>query len=139
GGTCVLRGCIPKKMLIYATGFSREINLARDYGWRGKLQDFGLWQFMQKKNTELERLSKVYSNVLSGNNVEIIKGEAKCTSANTIEVSGKEYSAKKFLIATGSTPKQEDIPGFNLTIDSTEFLNLSELPKEVLILGGGYI
>lgn len=140
GGTCVLKGCIPKKLFIYAANFAKDIQLSKDYGWSGSLRDFNLWKFMSKKDEELKRLSNLYYNGLKVNNVDIIKGEARFINNNTVIVSNdKKYTARKFLITTGSIPKKLDIPGFNHAIDSTEFLNLKHVPKEALILGGGYI
>lgn len=140
GGTCVLKGCIPKKLFIYAANFSKEMQLSKEYGWSGSLRDFNLWKFMTKKDTELKRLSNLYTNALKVNNVDIIKGEARFINDNTVIVNkDKKYTAKKFLITTGSMPRQLDIPGFNYTMDSTDFLNIKQIPKEALILGGGYI
>ncbi|MGV3279006.1 glutathione-disulfide reductase [Rickettsiales bacterium LUAb2] len=138
GGTCVIRGCIPKKLFIYATTAGRETNVANAFGWNYRDSDFDLAEFIEKKDIELQRLSNIYSNVLTNNNVKIIKGFASFSSENSIIVNDKEYFAKQIIIATGSTPRKLPVKGFEHTIDSNDFLNLNNIPKSALILGGGF-
>ncbi len=138
GGTCVLRGCVPKKLLIYGVHFAHEMEDARGYGWtvEGAL-DWG--KLIAAKNRETDRLEGIYKNLLSGAKVETILGHARIRDAHTVEVDGKTYTSKYILIATGGRPERPDIPGIGHTITSNEALDLPELPRRVLVVGGGYI
>lgn len=138
GGTCVLRGCVPKKLLVYGTHFAHEIEDARGYGWtvEGALE----WgKLIAAKDRETARLEGIYKNLLSGSKVETILGHAKIAGPNTVEVAGRRITAKYILIATGSKPQLPAIPGIEHAITSNEALDLPALPKRVAIVGGGYI
>lgn len=144
GGTCVLRGCIPKKLFIYAGSFNRLNKISNEYGWKTKKGDFDLTEFIAKKNQEIMRLSSIYTNLLKNNNVTIIKGWGSFSGANSVKVQDndgniKEYTAKKIIIAVGGKSRNINVEGEEHTTDSDSFLNLETIPKEVLIIGGGYI
>jgi glutathione reductase (NADPH) len=138
GGTCVLRGCVPKKLLVYGAHFAEEMEDAAGFGWTvtGSL-DWG--RLIEAKNRELDRLNGIYINMLNGSNVKIVEGHAELSDAHTILVDGKPYTAKYILIATGGRPERPHIPGIEHTITSDEALELTTLPKRVVIVGGGYI
>jgi glutathione reductase (NADPH) len=138
GGTCVLRGCVPKKLLVYASHFAHEMKDARGYGWTvdGTL-DWG--KLIEAKNRETDRLEGIYTNLLSGSKVEAIKGHAKIVAPHTVEIDGRRVTAKYILIATGGKPELPAIPGIEHAITSNEALDLPTLPKRVAIVGGGYI
>ncbi|MCM0021817.1 MAG: glutathione-disulfide reductase, partial [Tagaea sp.] len=138
GGTCVLRGCVPKKLLVYGSHFAHEMEDARGYGWNveGAL-DWG--KLIAAKNRETDRLEGIYKNLLAGSKVETILGHAKIVAPNTVEVAGRTVTAKYILIATGGRPELPAIPGIEHAITSNEALDLPALPKRVAIVGGGYI
>lgn len=138
GGTCVLRGCVPKKLLVYGSHFAHEMEDARGYGWtvEGSL-DWG--KLIAAKNRETDRLEGIYKNLLSGSKVEAILGHAKIVAPNTVEIAGRKVTAKYILIATGGRPELPAIPGIEHAITSNEALDLPALPKRVAIVGGGYI
>jgi len=139
GGTCVLRGCIPKKFLVYASHYSHDVEDSHNFGWdfRGKSFD---WSVLQKnKNAELDRLNGIYKSLLSGAGVKLIEGRGTIVDAHTVQVGEARYTAKYILIATGSWPFLPSIPGIEHAITSNEALELTQLPKRILIVGGGYI
>ena len=138
GGTCVLRGCVPKKLLVYGAHFAHEMEDARGYGWtvEGSL-DWG--KLIAAKNRETDRLEGIYKNLLAGSKVEAILGHAKIVAPNTVEIDGRRVNAKYILIATGGKPELPAIPGIEHAITSNEALDLPALPKRVAIVGGGYI
>lgn len=139
GGTCVLKGCIPKKLFIYATSFANEDALARDYGWSVATPQFEVAKFMAAKEDELARLSGIYENILERNNVELLRGYARFISNSKVEVAGREYQAHNFIIATGSKSASLNFPGCEHCLNSDAFLNITHMPKEALVIGGGYI
>jgi len=138
GGTCVLRGCVPKKLLIYGTHFAHEMADARGYGWtvEGSL-DWG--KLVAAKNRETDRLEGIYKNLLSGAKVEAMLGHARLKDAHTVEIGGKTFTSKYILIASGGRPERPAIPGIEHTITSDEALDLTALPRRVVIAGGGFI
>jgi glutathione reductase (NADPH) len=138
GGTCVLRGCVPKKLLVYGAHFAEEMEDAAGFGWTvtGSL-DWG--KLIAAKNRETDRLNGIYINMLNGSGVKIVEGHAELRDAHTVLVDGKPYTAKYILIATGGRPERPSIPGIEHTITSDEALELKTLPKRVVIVGGGYI
>ncbi|MBI1244287.1 MAG: glutathione-disulfide reductase [Alphaproteobacteria bacterium] len=138
GGTCVLRGCVPKKLLIYGAHFAHEMEDARGYGWtvEGRL-DWG--KLIAAKNRETDRLEGIYKSLLSGAGVEAILGRARIVGPNAVEVAGRTVTAKYILLATGGRPERPDIPGIEHSITSNEALDLVEFPRRVIIVGGGYI
>ncbi|KAJ6810412.1 glutathione reductase, cytosolic-like [Iris pallida] len=145
GGTCVIRGCVPKKILVYGATFRGEFEDARNFGWELDEQiNFNWKKLLHNKTQEITRLNGIYKRLLSNSGVTMIEGEGKVVDAHRVEVtqpdgSKKQYSAKHILIATGSRAQRVSIPGQELAITSDEALSLDELPKRVVILGGGYI
>ncbi|KAK6914263.1 FAD/NAD(P)-binding domain [Dillenia turbinata] len=145
GGTCVIRGCVPKKILVYGASFSSEIEDARNYGWEvNEKVDFNWKKLLQKKTDEIIRLNGIYKRLLSNAGVKLFEGEGRIVGPNEVEVVQLDgtkllYSARNILIATGSRAQRPAIPGQELAITSDEALSLDELPKHVVILGAGYI
>ena len=137
GGTCVLRGCVPKKLLVYGSHFASEIEDSKGFGWDISSFKHDWSKLINNKNNGLDRLNKIYLNLLS--KVTIINGFAKITGNNQVEVNGKVLSAKSILIAVGGKSYMPDIDGKELCINSDEALDLEMLPKSIVINGGGYI
>uniref|UniRef100_A0A0C9QU67 Glutathione reductase n=1 Tax=Wollemia nobilis TaxID=56998 RepID=A0A0C9QU67_9CONI len=145
GGTCVIRGCVPKKILVYGSGFSAEFEDSRNFGWdiNGPIT-FDWKRLLENKTKEITRLNGVYKRLLTNSKVTMLEGEARFVEQHKVEViqpdgAQKYYTAKHILIATGSRASHLNIPGKELAITSDEALSLEELPKRAVILGGGYI
>ena len=138
GGTCVIRGCVPKKLLVYAAKFASSFKDSKGYGWTGE-NTFDWPTLLANKNKEIDRLNAIYARILGEAGVTVLNGRAVLLDKNTVQVGDKTYKAKKILIATGGTPKKMDVPGKELCITSNEALELAELPKSITIVGGGYI
>ena len=139
-GTCVLRGCVPKKLLVYGTHFADELEDAAGYGWSvtGAALDWG--KLIAAKNREIDRLHGIYVKMLKDSGVEILEGWAEIVSPNEVRLGGRVYRARYIVIATGGTPhKPEELRGAEHAIVSDEALELTSLPKRILIIGGGYI
>ena len=139
GGTCVNRGCVPKKLYSYSSHFSEEFKLMTSYGWSFKEKSFSWKKLVDNKKKELLRLSQIYKSLLETSNVEIFKGYAKFFDAHSIIVGDYKIHSKKFLIAVGTYPKKLNFLASNHIITSDEAFDLKSLPKKILILGGGYI
>ncbi len=139
GGTCVMRGCVPKKLLVYGAHFADEIADARGYGWTVAEPTLDWGALIHAKNAELDRLEGVYQRTLRTNNVQLIEGTGRLVDAHGVEVEGRTVTAKKILIATGGWPSLPEMPGIEHVITSNEALDLPELPKRIVIVGGGYI
>ena len=139
GGTCVMRGCVPKKLLVFGAHFADDFEDARGYGWTPGEPDFDWPTLIANKNAELERLEGVYHRILRDNGVRLIEGSGVLADAHTIEVGGKTFTAEKILVACGGWPTKPDIPGVEHVITSNEALDLPELPERMVIVGGGYI
>jgi glutathione reductase (NADPH) len=139
GGTCVLRGCVPKKLLVYGAQFADAFADADGFGWTVPPADFDWPKLIAAKDKEIGRLSQIYINMLNNSSVEIIDGHAALTDPHTVEVAGRTYTAENILIATGSWPETPQIPGIEHVISSNEALDLTELPHHIVIVGGGYI
>lgn len=139
GGTCVLRGCVPKKLLVYGAHFRDDIEDAAGYGWtiEGASHDWG--KLIANKNAELDRLNGIYEKNLGNSGVEVLRGRAVIKDGHTVEIDGKTVTAERILVATGSRPWLPQIPGIEQAITSNEALDLPELPKRIVIAGGGYI
>ena len=139
GGTCVLRGCVPKKLLVYGAHYAEHLEDAVNYGWSvdGASHDWA--RMIDTKNAELDRLNGIYLRILRENNVEVVDGRGVVTDPHTVEVNGKSMTAGKILVAAGGWPSTPDIPGIEHVISSNEALELRELPKRMVIVGGGYI
>jgi glutathione reductase (NADPH) len=139
GGTCVLRGCVPKKLLVYGAQFADAFADAEGFGWTVPPSDFDWPKLIAAKDKEIGRLSQIYINMLKNSSVEIIDGHAALTDPHTVEVAGRSYTAENILIATGSWPEVPKIPGIEHVISSNEALDLEELTGRIVIVGGGYI
>lgn len=139
GGTCVIRGCVPKKLLVYASHFGEDFESARGYGWDVGESSFSWETLIARKDIEIDRLNGLYINNLEGAGVEIINGRATVEGPNSVRVGEKIYSAKTILVAVGGWPTLPDVPGIEHAITSNEALHLDALPKSVVVVGGGYI
>jgi glutathione reductase (NADPH) len=140
GGTCVIRGCVPKKLMVFASGFSEMIEDARAYGWDVTDGTFDWLKFRGKLHAELDRLEGVYRRLLAGSDVKIYDARATLKDAHTVTLStGDVVTAKHILVATGGHPSSPDLPGAALAITSNDIFLLDALPKKILIVGGGYI
>lgn len=141
GGTCVIRGCVPKKLMVFASGYGRMVEEAQSYGWDIKQGSFDWPGFQGKLNAELDRLEQIYRNLLANSGVETFDARATVKDAHTVALStGETFTAKHILVATGGLPVvPDDIKGGELAITSNEIFHLETLPKSILIVGGGYI
>ncbi|HLY43941.1 MAG TPA: glutathione-disulfide reductase [Stellaceae bacterium] len=139
GGTCVLRGCVPKKLLVYGAQFADAFADAAGFGWTLAPPTFDWPSLIAAKNKELDRLEQIYKNMLKNSAVEIIEGRGVLVDPHTVEVAGRHYTAENILIATGGHPTVPDIPGIEHVISSNEALDLPRLPRKIVIVGGGYI
>ena len=139
GGTCVLRGCIPKKLLVYGAQFADAFADAEGFGWTVPPADFDWPKLIAAKDKEIWRLSQIYINMLNNSGVEIINGHAALVDPHTIEIAGRRCTAENILVATGSWPETPDIPGIEHVISSNEALDLEAMPRRIVIVGGGYI
>jgi glutathione reductase (NADPH) len=139
GGTCVNVGCIPKKLLVYASHYGEDFADAAGFGWTVRDRGFDWSTLIANKNKEIERLNGVYRTLLSNAGVDIIEGHAEVIDPHTVAVDGKKFTAKYILIAVGGWPKVPTFPGSKLAITSNEAFFLPALPEKVVIVGGGYI
>ncbi|KAK1560123.1 hypothetical protein Q3G72_022433 [Acer saccharum] len=140
GGTCVLRGCVPKKLLVYASKFSHEFDESNGFGWKYETEPQHDWStLIANKNAELQRLTGIYKNILNNAGVTLIEGRGKIVDPHTVDVDGKLYSARHILISVGGRPFITDIPGIEYAIDSDVALDLPSKPEKIAIIGGGYI
>ena len=140
GGTCVIRGCVPKKLMVFASTYAESMQDAAEYGWDIKVGPFNWTKFSTKLNAELDRLEAVYRKLLGNSDVRIFDARATLKDAHNIMLStGEEVSAKHILVATGGHPTKPEIAGADMAITSNEIFSLPEMPKKMLIVGGGYI
>lgn len=140
GGTCVIRGCVPKKLMVYASEFPQSFELARAYGWSVKDDGFSWDAFKTRLNAELDRLEGVYRNLLSGSGVQSYDARAVVIDPHTVELSdGRRITAQHILIAVGGRPVLPNVDGIEHAITSNEMFHLDALPKRMIIVGGGYI
>jgi len=139
GGTCVIRGCVPKKLLSYASHFHEDFQDAAGFGWTVPQPSFDWAQLIANKDQEIDRLEGVYEKLLKGAGVEFYHGHARLLDAHTVEVGEQRFTAKTILIATGGAPTFPMEPGWEHGISSNEAFHLEELPKRVVIYGGGFI
>ena len=139
GGTCVNVGCIPKKLLVYASEFADAFEDAVGFGWMPSRPGFDWSKLIGNKDREIDRLNGVYERLLTGAGAEIIRGRAEIIDAHTIAINGRRITAEYLLVATGSWPTKPVIPGSDLAITSNEAFHLERLPRRAIIVGGGYI
>ncbi len=139
GGTCVIRGCIPKKLMVYSSHFPQLIDSAAGYGWQ--VGDRKLdWQYLiDVIDREVKRLSNLHINFLDRAGVELIPSRAAIIDPHTVEVDGRKVTTDKILIAVGGRPVKPDLPGMELALTSNGMFHLKEQPKHIAIIGAGYI
>ncbi|MGE5501471.1 MAG: FAD-dependent oxidoreductase, partial [Ignavibacteriales bacterium] len=141
GGTCVIRGCVPKKFMVYASEVSSQIKTAQGFGWTIEGATFDWKTFITAKDIEIARLSGIYVTNLQKAGADLVHARAVLKDAHTVEILGKDQTvtADKILIATGGRPVRPDVPGAEHAITSEEAFHLDSLPKSILVVGGGYI
>ena len=140
GGTCVIRGCVPKKLLVYGSHFAEDLQDARRFGWDVPACNFHWPTLRDNVLAEVERLEGAYTETLTNHKVEIVKERAVVAGPNEIRLAGgRTVTAKLILIATGARPVVPDFPGAELGFTSNEAFHLPELPKRIVIAGAGYI
>lgn len=139
GGTCVNVGCVPKKLLVYGAHFAEDFEQAQGFGWSLEPAQFDWPTLIANKNREIDRLNGIYRNLLVNSGVTLLEGHARLLDEHSVELDGRRYSAKHILIATGGWPQMPQIPGAEHAIDSNQAFFLEQLPKRVLVVGGGYI
>ena len=146
GGTCVIRGCVPKKFMVYASEVTSQLKTAKGYGWSFEGAKFDWKSFLHDKDVEIARLSGIYVTNLQKAGAHLLHGRAQIVDAHTVEVLPKEgsqdagtYTARKILVATGGRPVKPDFPGAELGFTSDEAFHVPTLPKSIMIVGGGYI
>ncbi|MED6310196.1 MAG: glutathione-disulfide reductase [Pseudomonadota bacterium] len=139
GGTCVNVGCIPKKLFVYASHFPHDFEDAAAYGWTVGEASFDWTTLRDNKDKEIGRLNGIYENMLGNAGVEVFKARATVVDPHTVDVGGKQVTAKYILIATGGWPSVPDIPGKEHAITSNEFFHMEKWPKRAIVVGGGYI
>jgi glutathione reductase (NADPH) len=139
GGTCVNVGCVPKKLYVYASEFSKALEDARGFGWDTHPADFDWATLRDNKVTEIARLNAVYRRLLEGANADLVDGRARIIDAHTVAVGSQTFNTEKILIATGGWPRVPEFPGSELALTSNEIFDLQQFPKHITIVGGGYI
>ena len=139
GGTCVNVGCVPKKLLVYGAHFSEEFEQAKSFGWSVSEPEFDWATLIANKDKQIHHLNGIYRNLLVNSGVTLLEGHARLTGPNQVEVNGQSYTAEHILIATGGWPQVPDIPGREHAITSNEAFFLPQLPKRIIVVGGGYI
>ena len=140
GGTCVIRGCVPKKLMVFASMFSEAVEDASGFGWSHQGSDFNWPFFIEKKDREIDRLEGVYETNLKAAGVDVFRARAVLKDAHTVALStGETFRAKHILVATGGAPFKPEIEGIEHAITSNEIFHLDTQPKRMLVVGGGYI
>ncbi|MCF8980427.1 glutathione-disulfide reductase [Pseudomonas syringae] len=139
GGTCVNVGCVPKKLMVYSSHFSEDFEHAKGFGWSLGKASFDWPTLIANKDREINRLNGIYRKLLVDSGVTLHEGHAKIVGAQKVEINGQTYSAERILIATGGWPQIPDVPGREHAISSNEAFFLKELPKRIVVVGGGYI
>src|SRR5713101_1072294 len=139
GGTCVNAGCIPKKLLVYASEFGDDFEDAGGFGWTVGERSFDWRRLVTNKDREIARLNGVYRRLLEEAGVTILERRARLVGPHAVEIGGRRFTARYVLVATGSWPVTPSFPGGELAITSNEAFHLAALPRRVVIGGGGYI
>jgi glutathione reductase (NADPH) len=139
GGTCVIRGCVPKKLLSYAAHFSEDFEDAAGYGWSVGSRQFSWPKLIEAKDSEIDRLNGIYLKLLEGSGVQLFNAHGRFIDSHHVQVGDDTISADRILVATGGRPWVPGIPGHEYAITSDEAFHLEALPERVVIVGGGYI
>ena len=139
GGTCLNRGCTPKKLMVYAADFALKESLARSYSWQECQRQVDWSSLMQNIHNRLDSISNSFKETFKEKGIDLIYGEAKFTGDRTIKVKDREITADKILICVGGHPIKPDFPGSDLAITSRGMFQLDKIPKKIAIVGGGYI
>ncbi len=139
GGTCVNVGCIPKKLLVYGSHFGGDFDDAAGFGWTVGQRAFDWPSLIRNKDQEIARLSSIYRGLLESHGVELFESRARVLDPHTVEVDGRKVTAANILVATGGWPTVPNVPGREHAITSNEAFHLAEMPRRVVIVGGGYI
>ncbi|MFI5032734.1 MAG: glutathione-disulfide reductase [Reyranellales bacterium] len=140
GGTCVIRGCVPKKLLVYGSKYAHEFEDSAAYGWTVGTPTHSWATLRDNVSKEVDRLNGVYIRLLEGSGVKIHMGRGRLMDRHTVEIGGETVTADKILIATGGRPEVPPVPGHECAITSNEAFHLPDpLPKRITIVGGGYI
>src|SRR5262249_26029993 len=139
GGTCVIRGCVPKKLMMYAAGFRELMREAGAFGWDGLDGRFDMGRWAAAKKAEIDRLEDIYRAMLADAGVEVLAGRAQLVGPGKVDVGGRTFDAGRILLATGAAPIRDVIPGLEAAMTSNEVLDLRDLPASILVIGGGYI
>jgi glutathione reductase (NADPH) len=139
GGTCVNVGCVPKKLMVYGAHYSEDFEQAKGYGWSSGEAHFDWPTLIANKNREISRLNGVYRKLLDNSGVTLMEGHARLRGPHEVEINGQVHTAEHIMIATGGWPQVPDIPGREHAITSNEVFFLEQMPKRVVVVGGGYI
>jgi glutathione reductase (NADPH) len=139
GGTCVIRGCVPKKLMMYAANFAHQFKEAEGFGWSDVHARFEMARWADAKKREIDRLEHIYDDMLGNAGVEVVRGRGRLVSGNEVDVDGRRLAAPRILIATGGWPSSDAVPGLSAAMTSNEVLDIRELPESLLVIGGGYI
>jgi len=139
GGTCVHRGCVPKKLLVYASALRSELDLLEGYGYQPVTPEFDWARLIVSKDRELERLNGVYRRLLDGSQVVRIEGRATISGPNTVEVAGRQIRGRYLAVAVGSRSFLPPTPGIELALTSDDLFRLPSLPRSMTLMGSGYI
>ncbi len=139
GGTCVIRGCVPKKLMMYAAGFADSLADARGYGWRFGEAQFDMAHWAATKAGEIQRLEGIYQTMLAKAGVQLARGHARIVAPHTVEIDGQRHTAARILIAAGGAPSSHAFEGLGAAMTSNELLDLQQIPDSLLVIGGGFI
>ncbi|MFQ4145677.1 glutathione-disulfide reductase [Chlorogloeopsis sp. ULAP02] len=139
GGTCVNRGCVPKKFIVHAADFALQNQMAHSYGWSECPRNFDWTYFIHSVHQQIESINYSYFEQLQKAGIDLIRGHATFIDAHTINIDDRKFTADKILIAVGARPMQSPIPGIEYSITSREMFNLPYLPERLAMIGGGYI
>ncbi len=139
GGTCVIRGCVPKKLLVYGAQFADAFAEAAGFGWTLAPPVHDWASLIAAKDREIGRLEGVYRDLLKNSDVRLVEGRGRLVDPHTVEVDGRRYTAANILVATGAHPVLPAVPGIEHAVTSNEALDLPSLPRRIVIVGGGYI
>lgn len=139
GGTCVIRGCVPKKLMVYASGFASQYHYAEAYGWSAVQPEFSWSKLIATVDAEVKRLSALHISFLEKAGVDLLSGHARFLDPHRVQVGDREITAAKILIAVGGRAIKLPIPGGELAITSREMFLLPEQPQRFAVIGGGYI